>query len=82
MSSDAKIIVYTKKKLGRTNKERFVPIMESYYDDIGGPLLPHFLRGYPHPKRKWEPYEMNEVTLDEIQSYVKASRSIVEMQAF
>lgn len=80
MSSDAEIIVYTKKKLGRTNKERFVPIMRSYYDDIGGPVLPDFLRGYPNPKRKWEPYETNEITLDEVQSYVKASRSIVEMQ--
>lgn len=80
MSSDAEIIVYAKRKLARTNKDRFVPIMRSYYDDIGGPVLPDFLRGYPHPKRKWEPYEMNEITLDEIQAYVKASRSIVEMQ--
>ena len=80
MSSDAEIIVYTKKKLGRTNKERFGPIMRSYYDDIGGPVLPDFLRGYPHPKRKWEPYELNEITLDEVREYVKASRSIVEMQ--
>lgn len=80
MSSDAEITVYTKKKLGRTNKERFVPIMKSSYDDIGGPLLPHFLTEYPHPKRKWEPYEINEITLDEIQAYVAASRIIVEMQ--
>ena len=80
MSSDAEIIVYTKKKLGRTNKKRFVPIMTSCYDDIGGPILPDFLRGYPNPKRKWEPYEINEITLDEIQAYVKASQAIVEMQ--
>lgn len=81
MSSDAEITVYAKKKLGRTNKERFVPIRNSYFaDDIGGPLLPSFLRGYPHPKRKWEPYEINEITLDEIQAYVEASRIIVDMQ--
>lgn len=79
MSSDAEIIVYTKRKLGRTNKERFVPIMNSY-SDIGGTLLPSFLSGYPHPKRKWEPYEINEITLDEIRAYVTASQSIVEMQ--
>lgn len=81
MSSDAKIIVYAKRKLARTNKERFVPIMNSYRaDDIGGPVLPDFLRGYPHPKREWEPDEIKEITLDEIQAYVKASRIIVEMQ--
>ena len=81
MSSDAEIIVYAKRKLGRTNKERFVPIMNSCYsDDIGGPLLPNFLREYPRPKRKWEPDEINEIALDEIQEYVKASRIIVEMQ--
>lgn len=80
MSSDAKIIVYTKQKLGRTNKERFVPIMKSYYDDIGGPLLPRFLREYSHPEEEWDPYELSEITLDEIQAYVKASRIIVEMQ--
>lgn len=81
MSSDAKIIVYAKRKLGRTNKDRFVPIMHSYRaDDVGGPLLPDFLRGYSHPKREWDPYELCEITLDEIHAYVKASRIIVEMQ--
>lgn len=79
MSSDAEIIVYAKRKLGRTNKERFVPIMNSH-SDVGGTLLPSFLSGYPHPKRKWEPYEINEITLDEIRAYVTASQSIVEMQ--
>lgn len=79
MSSDAEIIVYTKRKLGRTNKERFVPIMNSY-SDIGGTLLPSFLSGYPHPKRKWEPYEINEITLDEIRAYVTASQVIAEMK--
>lgn len=82
MSSDAEIIVYAKKKLGRTNKERFVPIMNSYHsDDIGGPLLSSFLREYPHTKRKWEPYEINEITLDEIRAYVEASQTIAEMKA-
>lgn len=81
MSSDAEIIVYAKKKIGRTNKERFLPIMSSCYsDDIGGPLLPNFLREYPHPKRKWDPDEIKEITLDELRAYVKASRIIVEMQ--
>ena len=83
MSSESEIIVYAKRKLGRTNKERFVPIMNSESDgfyDVGGPLLPGFLSEYPHPKREWVPYELREVTLDEIQAYVKASRSIVEMQ--
>ena len=81
MSSDAEIIVYAKKKIGRTNKERFLPIMSSCYsDDIGGPLLPNFLREYPHPKRKWEPDEINEITLDEIRAYVTASQIIAEMK--
>lgn len=80
MSSDAEIIVYAKKKIGRTNKERFVPIMRSYSDDIGGPLLPGFLEEYHQPKRKWDPYEINEITLDEIRAYVKASRIIAEMK--
>ena len=80
MSSDAEITVYAKRKLSRTNKERFVPIMNSYSaDDIGGPVLPHFLREYPHPKRKWDPDEIKEITLDEIRAYVKASQTIVEM---
>lgn len=79
MSSDAEIIVYTKRKLGRTNKKRFVPIMNSY-SDLGGTLLPSFLRGYPHPKGNWEPYEINEITSDDIRAYVTASQSIVEMQ--
>lgn len=82
MSSEAKIIVYTKQKLGRTNKERFVPIMKSYFaDDIGGPLLSRFLREYSHPEEEWDPYELSEITRDEIQAYVEASRIIVEMQA-
>ena len=42
--------------------------------------MPHFLREYPHTKMEWDPYETNEITLDEIQAYVKASRIIVEMQ--
>lgn len=80
MSSDARITVYTKRKLGRTNKDRFVPVMSSHYDDIGGPLLSHFLGAYPRPEREWDPYEINEITLDEIQAYFKASRIIVKMQ--
>ena len=80
MSADAEIIVYAKKKIGRTNKERFVPIMRSYSDDIGGPLLPGFLEEYHQPKRKWDPYEINEITLDEIRAYVTASQIIAEMK--
>lgn len=82
MSSDAEIIVYAKRKLSRTNKDRFVPIMHSEdgFYDVGGPVLPDFLRGYSHPKREWEPDELREITLDEIKAYVKASRIIVEMQ--
>ena len=82
MSSDAEIIVYAKRKLARTNKDRFVPIMNSESDgfyDVGGPALPNFLRGYSHPKRKWEPDEIKEITLDEIRAYVKASQTIVKM---
>ena len=80
MSMDAEIKVLAKTKVGRTDKKRYVQVMSSEDDgnyDVGGPVLPSFLRGYVNSQKGFG-YGPVEITKEEIQEYTRLSRKVAE----
>ena len=80
MSTDAEIKVFAKTKVGRTDKKRYVQVMSSEDAgnyDVGGPVLPCFLRGYVNSQKGFG-YGPVEITKEEIQEYTKLSRKVAE----
>lgn len=76
MSMDAEIKVFAKTKVGRTDKMRYTQVMSSEDDgnyDVGGPVLPCFLRGYVNSQKGFG-YGPVEITKEELCEYVKLSR--------
>lgn len=80
MSMDAEIKVFAKIKVGRTDKKRYAQVMSSEDDgnyDVGGPVLPCFLRGYVNSQKGFG-YGPVEITKEEIQEYTRLSRKVAE----
>lgn len=80
MSMDAEIKVFAKTNVGRTDKKRYVQVMSSEDAgnyDVGGPVLPCFLRGYVNSQRGFG-YGPVEITKEEIQEYTRLSRKVAE----
>ena len=80
---DAEIKVFAKTKVGRTDKKRYVQVMSSEDDgnyNIGGPVLPCFLRGYVNSQKGFG-YGPVEITKEEIQEYTRLSRKVAEKMA-
>lgn len=77
---DAEIKVFAKTKVGRTDKKRYVQVMSSEDDgnyDVGGPVLPCFLRGYVNSQKRFG-HGPVEITKEEIQEYTRLSRNVAE----
>ena len=73
---DAEIKVFAKTKVGRTDKKRHVQVMSSEDEgnyDVGGPVLPCFLRGYVNSQKGFG-YGPVEITKEELCEYIRLSR--------
>lgn len=73
---NAEIKVFAKIKVGRTDKKRYVQVMSSEDDgnyDVGGPVLPCFLRGYSNNHQRFG-YGPFEITKEELCEYTRLSR--------
>lgn len=80
MSMDAEIKVFAKTKVGRTDTKRHIQIVSSEDDgnyDVGGPVLPSFLRGYSNSPKGFG-YGPVEITKEEIREYARLSRKVAE----
>lgn len=80
MSMDAEIKVFAKTKVGRTDKKRYVQVMSSEDDgnyDVGGPVLPSFLRGYSNSQQGFG-YGPVEITKEELCEYIRLSREALD----
>lgn len=76
MSMDAEIKVFAKTKVGRTDKKRYVQVLSSEDEcnyDVGGPVLPCFLRGYVNSQKGFG-YGPVEITKEELCEYIRLSR--------
>lgn len=79
MSTEAEFRVYAEQEIGRTLNKRYKTVMVSEEFDPGGPIFPAFLRGYS-PDKKWDPYSEEEITEEEIRTFVERCKEAVRLQ--